>query len=404
MKRLLICLLLAIALSAPLSVGATLLSPAMEHTSLAATVVCSAVAGETIRFTDADIRQALGVTTYPDLTIETLPDPSSGTLRLNGARVAAGQSIPRAFLSLLTFTPSTPFISEARFTLRAGSLCGGAAVTCLLRFGGGENHAPVASAAATTVFGQTRRNVSVFGTLSGYDADGDALTYCIVTYPAHGTLFVTGASTGDFRYTPYAGYTGTDSFTYVVRDAYGAYSAPAEVRIRVDKRTLDLDFDDMDEAANGFAVAMVAAGIMDADATGFRPEEGMSRAAFLVAAMKALGIAPASQSVPLVYDDAAEIPQVLRGYYAAAQEAGWLVGEIDASGRLLTRPEDTVTVGEAYQLLARMAGSEGTCTAAEGYAYLARIARPGARGDLSAPLSRIQAAELLTRLSSLPAW
>lgn len=403
MKRILLCLSFALALSTPLSVGAAILSPAMEHTTLATTIVCSAMAGETIRFTDADIQQALGVTTYPALTIETLPDPSSGTLRLNGTRVTAGQLIPRAFISLLTFTPSTPFISEASFTIRAENLCGGGAVTCLLRFCDGENHAPTASTTDTTVFWQTRRNISVFGTLGGYDADGDPLTYCIVTYPKHGTLFVTGASTGDFRYTPYMGYTGSDAFTYVVRDAYGAYSAPAVVRIHVDKKTLDLDFDNLDATANGFAAAMVAAGIMDADASDFRPMEEMSRAAFLVAAMKALGIAPGSQNASLIFDDADDIPHVLRGYFAAAQAAGYLVGEFDAAGRLLARPDDAITVGEAYQLLARMTGGEATSTPTEAYAYLASIVRLGAQGDLSAPLSRIQAAEILARASTLPA-
>lgn len=401
MKRILLCLSLCILLT-PLSVEAAVLSPAMEHSALAPTVVCSAAAGETIRFTDADIQQALGVTAYPALTIVTLPAPSSGTLRLNGTRATAGQAIPRSLISLLTFTPSTPFVSEASFTMRAGNLCGGAAVTCLLRFGDGENHAPAASPADTTIFWQTRRNVSVFGTLGGYDADDDTLTYCIVTYPKHGTLFVTGTSTGDFRYTPFVGYTGSDTFTYVVRDAYGAYSAPAEVRIQVDKKTLDLDFDDLDATANGFAAAMVAAGIMDADAADFHPEEEMSRATFLVAAMKALGIAPSSQSAPLLFDDAADVPRVLRGYFATAQAAGYLVGMIDAQGHLLCRPNDAITRGEAYQLLARMMGSDTPCTAAEGYTILASAIPLGDAGDLAAPLSRIRAAELFARLSAFP--
>jgi hypothetical protein len=52
-------------------------------------------------------------------------------------------------------------------------------------------------------------------TLSGSDIDGDALTFVVVTSPAHGTLTGTGAAR---TYTSVAGYTGSDSFTYTASD------------------------------------------------------------------------------------------------------------------------------------------------------------------------------------------
>src|SRR6185437_3540149 len=48
------------------------------------------------------------------------------------------------------------------------------------------------------------------------DADGDPLTAVLVTGPAHGTLSLN--SNGSFTYTPAAGFSGTDSFTYRATD------------------------------------------------------------------------------------------------------------------------------------------------------------------------------------------
>lgn len=393
--------LLLLSLTLPLTAGAVL-TPAMEHLTEGATVIRTAAPGETICLTDADIQKALGIVSYPSLTIVALPSPTVGILRLAGARVAAGQTVSRTMVPYLTFTPATPFVTEASFTFRAGNLSGGAALTCLMRFDATDNHAPTLSSADTPVFWQTRRNVSVFGTLAGYDQDGDALEYLIMTYPRHGTLFVTGSATGDFRYTPTAGYTGTDTFTYIIRDEHGAYSAPATVRIQVDKKTMDLDFDGLDDTAGGFAAVMVAAGIMDADATSagldFHGEACMTRAGFLVAAMKTLGYAPDQQGAEILFDDRGEIPVVLRGYFSAAERAGYLIGEVK-DGRLLCRPNDTVTVGEAYRLLARMTGEASTCTVAEASAALAKRMPLGSRSDTTAALTRIRAAELLLRLS-----
>ena len=395
-------LLLLVSLVLTLTAGAVL-TPAMEHLTEGATVIRTAAPGESIRFTDEDMQKALGVVSYPALTIVSLPSPTVGVLRVAGARVAAGQTVSRTMVPMLTFTPATPFVTEASFTFRAGNLSGGAELTCLMRFDAAENHAPTLSGADTPVFWQTRRNVSVFGTLAGYDRDGDALEYLIMTYPAHGTLFVTGAATGDFRYTPTAGYTGTDTFTYVIRDARGAYSAPATVRIQVDKKSMDLDFDELDDTSGGFAAVMVAAGIMDADATpaglDFRPEEGMTRAGFLVAAMKTLGYAPDAATAHTVFDDDGDIPVVLRGYFAAAERAGYLVGTFGSDGRLLCRPNDTVTVGEAYRLLARMTGAASTVTSAEAYDALSGRIPLGRRENTGDALTRIRAAELLLRVS-----
>jgi hypothetical protein len=76
------------------------------------------------------------------------------------------------------------------------------------------NHPPVANAQSVTVVKNTATSI----TLTGSDADaGDSLTYSVVTNPAHGTLSGTAPN---LTYTPTAGYTGADSFTFKINDGH----------------------------------------------------------------------------------------------------------------------------------------------------------------------------------------
>jgi hypothetical protein len=58
----------------------------------------------------------------------------------------------------------------------------------------------------------------VSGNLGGADADGDAITYSLVADGAHGAITI-DQTTGDYVYTPRAGYSGTDTFIVSVTDA-----------------------------------------------------------------------------------------------------------------------------------------------------------------------------------------
>ncbi|MBP1965362.1 polysaccharide lyase family 8 super-sandwich domain-containing protein [Paenibacillus aceris] len=77
-----------------------------------------------------------------------------------------------------------------------------------------ENRAPVASDADFAGL----EDAIVTGLLSASDADGDALTYSIVTNGTKGNAVVTDPATGAFTYTPTTGSTGTDTFTFRVSD------------------------------------------------------------------------------------------------------------------------------------------------------------------------------------------
>ena len=82
---------------------------------------------------------------------------------------------------------------------------------------------------ATTIAGQ-----AVSGTLSASVAyAGQTLTYQIVSAPAHGTATLTNASTGAFTYTPTAGFSGSDSFTFNAKDSAGTLSNTATESVTV---------------------------------------------------------------------------------------------------------------------------------------------------------------------------
>ena len=87
------------------------------------------------------------------------------------------------------------------------------------------NAAPVATIQRVT----TATNTAMAITLAGTDAEGSALTYAIVTQPAHGSL---SGSPPNLTYLPAAGFSGGDSFTFKVNDGT-LDSAPATVLITV---------------------------------------------------------------------------------------------------------------------------------------------------------------------------
>ena len=108
-------------------------------------------------------------------------------------------------------------------TLQAGSVAG--------------NTPPTAAAQSSS----TNEDVALPLTLAGSDADGNALTFAIVTAPSHGALGAlnsiscTGTPsncTAHVTYTPAANYNGSDSFSFKTNDGVAA-STPATVTLTV---------------------------------------------------------------------------------------------------------------------------------------------------------------------------
>ena len=88
------------------------------------------------------------------------------------------------------------------------------------------NHAPVAAAQAVS----TGEDTAIAIVVTAFDADGDTLTYRVLTGPAHGTL---GGTAPTVTYTPATNFNGTDSFTYQAADPSGAESNLASVTVTV---------------------------------------------------------------------------------------------------------------------------------------------------------------------------
>ncbi len=121
-----------------------------------------------------------------------------------------------------------------------------------------SNHAPVASNLLVTVDAARPTRVR----LGAADADGDPVSYYVVTKPTRGWIFGTPPN---MTYTPTPGVAGPDSFTYLVDDG-SAKSAEAVVRlVPTSLDTIQFDFESQAEGwyANctpwsGYAVTSVA--------------------------------------------------------------------------------------------------------------------------------------------------
>ena len=140
------------------------------------------------------------------LTAVRTSGPAHGTLALN----ANGS---------FTYTPAAGYSGADSFAYMAndGTVNGNAATVAITVQAVAVNRAPVATADSYAVNTGTTLTVAAPGVLANdTDADGNALTAVRVSGPAHGTLALN--ANGSFTYTPVAGYSGADSFTYRAND------------------------------------------------------------------------------------------------------------------------------------------------------------------------------------------
>ncbi len=93
------------------------------------------------------------------------------------------------------------------------------------------NRAPVANNDTYSLVSGTSLNLAAPGILANdTDADGNPLTAVLVAGPVHGTVNLN--ANGGFTYTPVAGFSGTDQFTYQANDGQ-ALSGTATVNLTV---------------------------------------------------------------------------------------------------------------------------------------------------------------------------
>ncbi len=146
------------------------------------------------------------------LTAILVSDATSGSVTLN----ASGS---------FTYLPASDFHGTDSFTYKAHDGTSDSNVATVTITVSPVNDAPVADNQSV----MTDEDVSVAITLTGSDIDGDGLTYQIIGGPAHGSL---SGTVPHLTYTPAAGFTGADSFSFEVYDG-NLHSASATVSITV---------------------------------------------------------------------------------------------------------------------------------------------------------------------------
>ena len=200
--------------------------------------------------------------------------------------------------------------------------------------------------------------MAITASFAATDPEGDLLTFQLVKKPARGAVTMPEDGSAEFVYTPYENKTGKDSFTYVAVDAVGNTSAPATVKVKIEKADTKVTYADMDGVpACKAAIRLAEEGIFVGECMGgeyfFNPDTPVSRSEFLTMTMKAAGLDALEDVTTTGFADDAAIPTWAKGYAASALKAGVVQGAADETGRIVFNAEDTITRAEAAVLLDR---------------------------------------------------
>ena len=253
------------------------------------------IAGNMLSFSPERFACALKLSHVESITVVSLPDISAGSLYIGSTGVSAGQKLSATDISLMTYEEAKDgkgVPTSFEFTVNGSTY----AMTCNIYMIDKVNYCPTVSMASyASLNAETYKNIKVSGVLSGYDPEGDEIVFEIVKYPTRGRLELEDRSTGKYTYIPDQSYTGEDSFTYVVQDKYGNYSASATVTLTVNAQSTSASYADLlEDEIYTHAIAMTEFGLMNGVKVGgnyyFEPEREVSRAEFVVTAMNAIGI------------------------------------------------------------------------------------------------------------------
>jgi len=132
----------------------------------------------------------------------------------------------------VTYTPAANYYGSDSFTFRVNDGFENSDSATISITVNAVNDAPAANSGTLT----TTQNTSQSGTLSATDIESNPLTYSIVANGTKGTAVVTNASTGAYTYTPNAGASGFDSFTFKANDS-AADSNTATISVTINDVT-----------------------------------------------------------------------------------------------------------------------------------------------------------------------
>lgn len=183
--------------------GANRIAPILEAT--APTVVADTATTTQNKAVTINVLANDSAATGGTLTITAVGRPQFGTATTDGKSV--------------TYTPNANFVGTDTFSYVVSDGKGGTStgsVTVTVNGPNGPNQPPTATNDSATTASGSAILIDVLA--NDGDPNGDALSISIDGPPQHGTAAV---QEGKVLYTPTTGFSGTDSFTYIVSDGHG---------------------------------------------------------------------------------------------------------------------------------------------------------------------------------------
>lgn len=291
--------------------------------------------------------------TISGIFVTGVPQEDVAGVFLGDRAIRSGDVLPADALGALRLVPACRENCEAAFSYQPiyGTVLG-EKTQLTVHIRSGKNETPKAIGAEF----ETYKNIANDGQLTGSDPENAPLTFQLVEAPKRGKVQL--AEDGTYVYTPDKNKVGEDKFTFTVTDEAGNVSKPATVNIQILKPSQAMTFADMEGSRDTFeAVWMcdnaLTSGRSICGTPCFCPDETVSRAEFLMMAMKLGGCRIDDALTVSGFADAQEAPAWIQPYLAAAMRQGLIRGEVTEAG-LIFRPNDAITGREAAVILQNM--------------------------------------------------
>ncbi len=349
-------LVTALCMTLTIPVSAFFGSKAEEAAPTVAAFAKNGPASAPITFTTEDFVVS-GKETLNSVVLTTLPDPGAGMLAMAGQPLAAGDTIAMSAISGLSFQPlAAPVVAATSFSFAPVFSDGtsGDVVSVGIYLLAAKNEAPIAENLELCTY----KNVAITGRFAATDPEGDLITFQLVQKPARGAVTMPADGSSDFVYTPYENKTGKDAFTYVAVDAVGNASAPATVKVCIEKASTKVTYSDMTGVpSHKAAIRLAEEGVFVGETIDgkyfFNPTTPVTRSEFVAMTMKATGMKALEDVTTTGFSDDVVIPTWAKSYAASALKSGVVLGAGQYDGQIVFNAAAPITRAEATVLLNR---------------------------------------------------